>query len=62
MINNQITLWMSVQMYSEFENPHFPCILFENGYLTYYSTYIFENLYVYCWDMYGGKCVSEFLN
>ena len=30
------------------------------GYLTYYSTYLFETLYVYCWDMYGGKHVSEF--
>ena len=51
---------MSVQMYSEFENPHFSNIFFEHGYLTYYSTYLFENVYVYCWDMYGGKRVSEF--
>ena len=39
---------MSVQMYSEFENPHFSYIFIEHGYLTYYSTYFFGNLYVYC--------------
>ena len=35
---------MSVQMYSEFENPHFSCIFFQHGYLSYYSTYLFKNL------------------
>ena len=39
---------MSVHMYHEYENPYFSWIFFEHGYLTYYSTYIFEDLYVYC--------------
>ena len=30
---------MSVQMYHESKSPHFSCIFFEHGYLTYYSTY-----------------------
>ena len=38
---------MFVQMYQESEKPHFPCNFFEHGYLTYYSTYLFKNLYVY---------------
>ena len=42
------------------ENPHFSCILFEHGYLTYYSTYLVENLYVYYCDLFGGKRVSNF--
>ena len=29
MVNNLITLWMSVQMYREFENPYFSCILLD---------------------------------
>ena len=39
---------MSVQIYHEYENQYFSCIFFEHGYLTYNSTYIFENVYVYC--------------
>ena len=54
MINNQITWWMSVQMYCEFENPYLLCIFFDHGYLTYYSTYLFENLYVHCWVIRSG--------
>ena len=30
-------------------------IFFQHGYLTYYSTDLPENLYVYCLDVYGGK-------
>ena len=60
MINNQIAWGISVQMYHESENPHFSCIFFEHAYLAYYSTYPFENLYVFCYDMYGGKRVSKF--
>ena len=29
-----------MQMYSEFENPHFSYIFFEHGYLTYYIALI----------------------
>ena len=47
-INNQIASGMSVQMYHESEKLYFSCIFFEHGYLIYYSTYIFENVYVYC--------------
>ena len=32
-----------MQMYYESENPYFSCIFFEHGYLTYCSTYLFEN-------------------
>ena len=51
---------MSVQMCNDSENPHFSYIFFEHGYLTYYSTYLPENLYVYCYDVFGGKRVSKF--
>ena len=47
-------------MYRESENSYFLCIFFEHGYLTYYGTYLFENLYVYYADVYGGKRVSKF--
>ena len=48
-------------MCPEYENSHFSHISFEHGYLTYYSTYLLENLYVYSLDEYGGKGVSIFL-
>ena len=48
-----------MQMYHKSENPYFSYIFFEHGYLTYYSTYVFENLYVYSLDMYGGKLISK---
>ena len=35
-------------------------LFFQHGYLTYYSTYVLENLYVYSLDVYGGKGVSKF--
>ena len=37
-----------MQMYRKSENPYFSYIFFEHGYLIYYSTYLFEILYVYC--------------
>ena len=55
MINNKIAWWTSVQIYHEPENRYFSYIIFEHGYLTYYSTDLFDILYVYCWDMYEGK-------
>ena len=51
---------MSLKIYCESENSHISCILFEHGYLTYYSTYLFENMYVYCCDMYKGKLSQNF--
>ena len=47
-------------MCPEYENSHFSHIFFEHRYLTYYSTYLLENLYVYSLDVYGGKGVSNF--
>ena len=47
-------------MCPECENLHFSHIFFQQGYLTYYSTYVLENLYVYSLDVYGGKGVSKF--
>ena len=41
------------------ENLHFSHIFFQHGYLTYYSTYELENLYVYSLDVYGVKHVSK---
>ena len=38
---------MPVHMCPESENPHFAHVIFEHGYLTYYSTYVLENSYVY---------------
>ena len=35
-------------------------LIFEHGYLTYYSTYVLENLYVYFLDVSGGDYVSIF--
>ena len=43
----------------EYENSNFSHIFFQHGYLTYYSTYLLENLYEYSLDMSGGKCVSN---
>ena len=34
-------------MCPEYENHHFLYIFFQHGYLTYYSTYLLEYLYVY---------------
>ena len=47
-------------MCPECENLHFSHIFFQHGYLTYYSTYELENLYVYSLDVYEGKHVSKF--
>ena len=48
-------------MCPEYENPHFSHIFFQpDRYLTYYITYLVENLYVYSLDVYGGKGVSNF--
>ena len=47
-------------MYAESENHHFSHIFFQHGYLTYYSNYLLENLYVYSLDLFGGKTVSKF--
>ena len=47
-------------MCAESENHHFSHIFFQHGYLTYYSTYLLENLYVYSLDLFGGKGVSKF--
>ena len=33
-------------MCPESENPHFSHIFFQHGYLTYYSTYLLDNLYL----------------
>ena len=48
-----------MQMCAESEN-HFSHIFFQHGYLTYYSTYLFENLYVDSLDLFGGNSVSKF--
>ena len=44
-----------MQMCAESENHHFSHIFFQHGYLTYYSTYLLENLYVYSLGLFGGK-------
>ena len=49
-----------MQMCPEYENPHFPHIFLEHGYLTYYSTYLLESFYVYSLDVYGGMHVLNF--
>ena len=47
-------------MCAEYENPDFSHIYFRHGYLTYYSSYLFENLFVYSLDLSGRKCASKF--
>ena len=47
-------------MCPEYENTHFSHIVFQHGSLTYYSTYLLDNLNVYSLDVYGGKGVSNF--
>ena len=47
-------------MCPEYENPDFSRIFFQHGYLTYYSTYLLENLYVYSLDVYGGRVSQIF--
>ena len=47
-------------MCPECENLYFSHIFFQHGYLTYNSTYVLENLYVYSLDVYEGKSVSKF--
>ena len=49
-----------MRMCPEYENSHFLQIFFQRGYLTYYSTYLLENLYVYFLDVSGGEHVSKF--
>ena len=36
-----------MQMCAESENHHFFIFFFQHGYLTYYSTHLLENLYVF---------------
>ena len=48
-----------MQMGPEYENPHFSHTFFEHGYLTYYSTYLLEIVYVYSLCVSGGKRVSN---
>ena len=43
-------------MCPECENLHFSHIFFQHGYLTYYSTYVLENLYVYSLDGREFRC------
>ena len=47
-------------MCPECENLHFSHIFFQHGYLTYCSTYVLENLYVYSLDVYGGRVSQNF--
>ena len=49
-----------MQMCPESENHSFSRIYFQHEYLTYYSTYLLGNLYVYSLDLFGGKGVSKF--
>ena len=49
-----------MRMCPEYENFHFSHTFFQHGNLTYYSTYLPEDLYVYYLDIYGGKHVSFF--
>ena len=48
-----------MQICAEFEHNNFSHIFFQHGYLTYYSTYLLENLDVYSLDLFGGKSVSK---
>ena len=48
-----------MRMCPEYENCSH--IFFQHEYLTYYSTYMLKKLYVYSLDVFGGKCVSNFL-
>ena len=49
-----------MQMGPEYENSHFSHIFCQHGYLTYYSTYLHKNLYVYSLAVSGEKRVSNF--
>ena len=49
-----------MQRCAESENHNFSHIFFQHGYLTYYSTYLLENLYVYSLDLFRGKGVLKF--
>ena len=49
-----------MKIYCESENPHFSCIFYEHGYVTYYSTHLFENVYVYCRDYMEGSVSQNF--
>ena len=46
-----------MRMCPQYENSHFSHIF---GYLTYYSTYLLQNLYVYSKDVSGGKMSQIF--
>ena len=48
-----------MRMCPEYENSHFSDIFFQHEYLSYYSTYLLENSYVYSLDVCGGKGVSN---
>ena len=48
-----------MRMCPESESTHFSHIFCQHGYLTYYKTYLLENVYVCSLDVYGGKCVSK---
>ena len=48
----------AVRMCAESENSHFSHPFFEHGYLTYYSTYRLEILYVDSLVLSGGKYVE----
>ena len=48
-----------MQKCAESENHHFSHIFFQHEYLTYYSTYLLENLYAYSLDLFGGKGVFD---
>ena len=49
-----------MQMCPKYQNSHFSHIFFQHGYLTYYSTYLLKNVYVYSLDISGVKGVSNF--
>ena len=51
---------MSEKMCAESENQNFSHIFFQHGYLTYYSSYVFENLDAYSLDLFGGKVAQNF--
>ena len=44
-----------MRMCPESENLNLFAYIFSHGYLTYYSTYLLENLYVGSLDVSGGK-------
>ena len=44
-MNNEIACGMFVEMCPELENPYISHIFFSHGYLPYYGTYLYENLY-----------------